>query len=393
MATINVTTTVDENNGTGEVSLREAIIQANSKLGDDNIILMAGQTYTLTLAGTNEDAAATGDLDIVAGGKTTISTSGDGKATVDAGGIDRVFHLTTQLASLTLKNIVVTGGKTDSSINGPFISGGGIDNIGNLELESSIVSGNASDHGGGGIDSSGNLNIFNSTISENSARYGGGIRNNIGNLTVTNSTISGNLASTNGGGIHNRYGSLTVTNSTISSNLASINGGGINNAGTGTGSENVTVTNSTITNNLASNLGGGIYNSGNLNLGNSIVAKNTSADSFDISVRSSFQLSTTSQGNNLIGSGSSNFISTTTDKIGVDPLLGDLQNNGGPTATYALLGGSPAIDAGSSTLTKDQRGFTRNGVADIGAFEFDGINDPTPPTATSFTPADAYFSR
>lgn len=57
MATINVTTTVDENNGTGEVSLREAIIQANSKLGDDNIILMAGQTYTLTLAGTNEGVA------------------------------------------------------------------------------------------------------------------------------------------------------------------------------------------------------------------------------------------------------------------------------------------------------------------------------------------------
>ena len=48
-----------------------------------------------------------------------------------------------------------------------------------------------------------------------------------------------------------------------------------------------------------------------------------------------------------------NFIGTSTDPI--DPLLGPLQDNGGPTFTHALLAGSPALDAGdpASTLTVD----------------------------------------
>jgi len=57
--------------------------------------------------------------------------------------------------------------------------------------------------------------------------------------------------------------------------------------------------------------------------------------------------------------------------VGQDPLLGALRNNGGPTRTHALLTGSPAIDAGDTTLETDQRGFDRpSGPADdIGAFE------------------------
>jgi len=64
------------------------------------------------------------------------------------------------------------------------------------------------------------------------------------------------------------------------------------------------------------------------------------------------------------------------DLVGLDPKIGPLQDNGGPTWTHALLPGSPAIDAGDSTLyqvpTDDQRGVPRpQGVAvDIGAFEY-----------------------
>jgi hypothetical protein len=60
-----------------------------------------------------------------------------------------------------------------------------------------------------------------------------------------------------------------------------------------------------------------------------------------------------------------------------------LQNNGGTTPTYALLVGSPAIDAGKSFgVTTDQRGLPRpynnpsildasgGDGSDIGAFEF-----------------------
>jgi hypothetical protein len=68
-----------------------------------------------------------------------------------------------------------------------------------------------------------------------------------------------------------------------------------------------------------------------------------------------------------------------TDLIGVDPMLGPLANNGGPTETQALLAGSPAIDAAdprppadhaTRCPTTDQRGVARNGRCDIGAFEF-----------------------
>jgi hypothetical protein len=62
---------------------------------------------------------------------------------------------------------------------------------------------------------------------------------------------------------------------------------------------------------------------------------------------------------------------------GQDPKLdpSGLNNNGGPTDTIALLAGSPAINAGNDAVApaKDQRGLARNGVSDIGAFEFAGL--------------------
>jgi hypothetical protein len=87
-----------------------------------------------------------------------------------------------------------------------------------------------------------------------------------------------------------------------------------------------------------------------------------------------------SLGHNLIQTTSNCAIGGTTigNLTGLDPLLGPLQNNGGPTQTRALLHGSPAIDAGDNNLcsASDQRGFVRpiNGgislTCDIGAFEF-----------------------
>ncbi len=80
-----------------------------------------------------------------------------------------------------------------------------------------------------------------------------------------------------------------------------------------------------------------------------------------------------------------------TSDIGQDPLLGPLQDNGGVTSTYALLPGSPAIDAGDNTLAvdvndnalvTDQRGpdflRIRNGIVDIGSFELQ-IEPDCPP--------------
>ncbi len=59
------------------------------------------------------------------------------------------------------------------------------------------------------------------------------------------------------------------------------------------------------------------------------------------------------------------------DVIGVDPLLGPLADNGGPTQTRALGPGSPAIGAGECFASSDQRGQPRpsGGPCDIGAYE------------------------
>ena len=215
-------------------------------------------------------------------------------------------------------------------------------------------------------------------VNSSSTPYGGGIYNN-SYLTLVNSTVSQNVCTNTssgpfvralGGGIYNR-GSLTVTNSTISGNLAHGFGGGIYNV-TGL----VTLTNSTVAENLAEQTaadpdgdGGGIFNdtfgtaytqgdpNSTVTIRNTIIAKNV-ADRFGNDADGPF----VSQGYNLIGDTNSTTITGTTtgNQLNVNPQLGPLQNNGGPTKTYALLSGSPAIDKGSSGgTTTDQRGLTR----------------------------------
>ena len=104
----------------------------------------------------------------------------------------------------------------------------------------------------------------------------------------------------------------------------------------------------------------------------------------------------TSFGYNLSSDNGGGVLTGPGDQINTNPMLGPLQNNGGPTFTHALLTGSPAINAGDPGFTPppayDQRGpgFDRvvNGRIDIGAFEAQttpnaGFNTdpaPMPPT-------------
>ena len=237
------------------------------------------------------------------------------------------------------------------------------------------------------------------TITNGSADNGSGIYNDHSNLTVSSSTVSDNSASY-GGGIFNdggfdglSFASLTINNSTVSGNSASVIGGGILNFGPD-GIVDLTINNSTVSGNSATS-GGGIYNSGGgfppffqglatvtiqdtiLNAGAS--GENIYNDSGAV----------TSQGYNLSSDNGGGFLTATGDQINTNPMLGPLQDNGGPTFTHALLSGSPAIDKGDPNFNPndfnppmlyDQRGpgFPRvvNNRIDIGAFEVQTIVCP-----------------
>lgn len=249
--------------GMGNCTLRAAIMEANAWPGHDTIILPAG-TYTLTIAGANEDAAATGDLDIT----DDLTITGAGKATtiIDGGFLDRLFQIhsvTVDISGVTVQN----GSCSDS--------GGGIWNWGTLTLTSSAVNNNTTtgaNHDGGGIFNGLTMTLTNCTVSSNTASDdGGGISHYQATITLTNCTISGNTASDEGGGIHN-WGAIAgtmvvLTNCTISDNTASGEGGGI--------SGSVTMTDSTVSGNTASGPGGGI--SGSVTMTNSTISGNTAS--------------------------------------------------------------------------------------------------------------------
>ncbi len=375
--TVNSTTdAVDANPGdgvcataSGVCTLRAAIQEANALPGDDTITLPAG-TYILTIAGVNEDAAATGDLDITsnlaingAGAATTI-INGNGNVTGD-----RVFHIIGSV-TVTISGVTIQNGTAASY---PTVEGGGIDNFGTLMVTDATVAGNLASHDGGGInnETGGSMSLTNATISGNSAQGGGGIKNH-GSMSLTKVTISGNNAQGSGGIDNDTGGSMSLTNVTISGNNAGVFGGGI----ASNTESSTSLTNVTISGNNAGVAGGGIFGAipgGQapvLQIKNTIVANNLLGGDC-----SSFSI--TSLGYNLSSDNTCNFVGPG-DLVNTNPLLGPLQNNGGPTLTYALLPGSPAIDAGSPDCpppATDQRGITRpqGPRCDIGAYEFDLI--------------------
>jgi N-acetylneuraminic acid mutarotase len=359
----------------GVCTLRAALAEAQSRsaCGPVNIDL-SGVTGTITL---NNPLNISHDLDIIGPGpdKLTIQRN------PAAGTLG--FGIFTTSANVSISGVTLTNGL---SIPGQGDGGGAIHNRGTLSLTNvSIVNNQASQGGGGGIwnDGGGALTILNSTISGNQTvagfttpGAGGGILSSGNSLTIVNSTISGNKTGDatsgfkpDGGGIDVGAGATTLINCTVTNNQSGLTGRGGGITADPTGTQVVNLQNTLVANNT-----GGPANSSPDLLGSFV-----------------------SHDYNLIGNTSGmTFTGPTTHNVtNVNPLLGPLSLNGGPTMTHALLTGSPAINAGSNALavdqsgvalTTDQRGsgFPRiiNGTVDIGAFETTAAGPSPTPTPT-----------
>src|SRR5262245_28647604 len=196
-----VNTTVDVIDGP-ECSLRDAVRSANTDtpkggcdpgLGDDEIVLPAG-TYTISRAGADENAGATGDYDVLGPARLAVYGNPDGGAVIDAAGIDRAFHA--GAAPLTLRDLTIRGGNPGHGNVWP-LDGGAILAMAGLTLERVVLEGNRTATGdetgvpgyadpggsGGAVAVNGTLVVRDSVFRDN--HTGGG-----GNATGT--TFAGN---------------------------------------------------------------------------------------------------------------------------------------------------------------------------------------------------------
>ncbi len=321
----------------------------------------------------------------------TVPTSG---VTISGGNAVRVLQVTRKVTA-TLSGLTITAGFTTGygggvynggtltlascTVSGSYAGekGGGLDNYSGyalLSLSDCTVSGNSAGNGGGGLFNGGKLNLAGCTVSGNSAvNDGGGLYNLQGFASLTGCTISGNSAN-QGGGLHNYGAFLSLSDCTVSGNRAVALGGGVC-----TQANSTTLVDCTVADNTAAE-GGGVANKydGTTTLVDCTVVGN-SADKngggvLDLDHTSTTLINTIVAGqkaggditglvhpgssNNLVGNGAgmtgisngSQGNQVGTAAAALDPLLGPLGDNGGPTQTFALLAGSPAIDkAGAVT--------------------------------------------
>jgi CSLREA domain-containing protein len=340
----------------GACTLRAAVTEANALAGPDTITLPSG-AYDLSFPpDPNQRITLNITSEITLFGASARTTT---------------IRLTAAIAAGRLLSIT-SGGKAD--ISGVTLRGipnaasirGGITNAGQLTLRQAVLQNNSTDLTGGGLENRGTATLDQVLVVGNSAVFrtgarptngsGGGIYNT-GTLSLTNVTFTGNISVQRGGAIHTE-GNATLTNVTFGENSVEPFG-----QGKSISAVTATVRNTIFGHPLGGNCAGPIQ----------------------------------SVGNN-IETGDSCSLNGSNDQKNADPRLGPLQNNGGPTDTYALQPDSPAIDRGTNAgcPATDQRGVPRpidgngDGVAtcDIGSFEAPATGElppvvcnPRPPVA------------
>ena len=353
----------------GACTLRAAVQEANALAGADRIRVPKG-TYTLQIAGRDEDQAATGDLDVE--GRLRVVGRGAADTIVDGASLDRVFDVQ-QNARVLFRRLAIRRGKVVENY-----SGGGIDAApgSRLTLRRVRVEGNEA-FSGGGVATLGTLDMGESTIRDNVAAVGGGLAVTP-DAVIDASTFAGN----------------TATGSSI------FGGQDIVAAGEGT----VTIINSTITGEIQGVAYCDPYPLG-CTQGSDFVLRNVTANVLSAKVIEPISVPiepvvlrapTFTIRNTIVGACDAELLSQgynfvqpegcfiagdlTGVVVGDDPLLGSLKDNGGPTFTRLPVAVSAAVDGGNPATPGsggfacepfDQRGVPRYlGLGcDIGATE------------------------
>ncbi|MEM7705859.1 MAG: Ig-like domain-containing protein [Pseudomonadota bacterium] len=371
----------DGSDATEDCSLREAITLAKLEDSPSSISFADAATLGIVPGNTarmefteNDNAASSGSNalprftgEISVDGPTDFNLVLDPATSCTINGVaeagERRLGMVDLGASLTISNVTVEGGCADGT--GTATLGGGMFvDLATLMASNATFSGNTADFGGGIYGYNSTIALTASTISGNSATFGGGASSEVSSvLDLERSTFYGNTAGTSGGALFWRNGgTVTINNSTIAGNTSSTAGDGLY-AGSG----------------VTLSLSGAIVANGGSN-----------GDCFTSGAP------TVNVTDSLLEDGSCGVTNGVDGNLIDSPLLGTLQDNGGPTLTLLPQGDSPAVDSVTSSNgmcggdSADQRGLTRpvdaNGLGDpdcdLGAVEV--LNDPVTPQNDPF---------
>ncbi|MBI1192641.1 MAG: T9SS type A sorting domain-containing protein [Bacteroidetes bacterium] len=427
-----VTSTSDSGAG----SLREAIslaapgdtIRADASMASSSILLTTGPLFVnknLSIVGLGSNSTS-----ISVGANFRIFTVGAG-STVLLRGYTLALGRANGAGDLGRGGAIFNSGDltlTDIKVLGCLaaVEGGGIFSNGTLSANKCVLRNCGSPNGGAISVGAGTLALFESKLEDNDANNGAGVwfggsggsitsgsmsRNDAvvhggavyiasdATLNISRITFEDNSAVLDGGALYLADGVAQVTRTLYHSNSAGSRGGAVfvangsdvqsentsysgNSAGTTGGAVHILgaflARANTYTLNSATTDGGAIFldNTTALRLvEGSIVFGNTAAAVADDIAFPSRLFSSSYNMYGVIDDGL--FLAGAGDRIGVDPLLDGLADNGGGTRTHALLCGSPAIDSANpaSPVVLDQRGLPRNfnGRSDIGAFEIQSL--------------------
>lgn len=352
----------------------------NRPLGYGGGLYVGGGNLTLTnstISGNSANAAG-GGIAVYAGNATLTGSTVSNNTTSNNYFNGRGAGIYLRPGNLTLTHSIVSNNTAQGNAGGMQVDGV-------LSMTRSTVSGNTAGHDGGGIKLYSQATLTESTVSGNTAQRGGGIYQQSGYhstaqlLSLNNSTLSGNstpsVNSGRGGGIYSYAGDLALDNSTVGGNSSGLYGGGIF---VKQNSNPITLTHVTLAANTASSRGGGLMISTG---GTAVVTVSGSLFTYagtpatgggNVAVTTG-AIAIAGTGNLVFGGGLINAAFNTPESTG-DPLLGPLQDNGGPTQTLLPGAGSAAIDAGGvapCAAAADQRGVRRpqGSACDIGAVE------------------------